>query len=87
MSNNSIFKLENLYNVKDWVVVVTGAGSGIELMCAQAFANNGARVCELRSISYGAISDEIRQISWVARKRNSSKSSKLTAKTFQTVVK
>jgi len=44
MSNNSSFKIENLFNVKDWVVVVTGAGSGIGLMCAQAFANNGARV-------------------------------------------
>jgi len=44
MTNNSIFKVENLYNVKDWVAVVTGGGTGIGLMCAQAFANNGARV-------------------------------------------
>jgi len=45
-SNNPIFRVENLYNVKDWVVVVTGGGTGIGLMCAQAFANNGAHVCE-----------------------------------------
>jgi NAD(P)-dependent dehydrogenase (short-subunit alcohol dehydrogenase family) len=45
MTNNSIFKVENLFNVKNWVVVVTGGGTGIGLMCAQAFANNGARVC------------------------------------------
>jgi len=44
MTNNSIFKVENLFNVKDWVAIVTGGGTGIGLMCAQAFANNGARV-------------------------------------------
>ncbi|KAF8589023.1 NAD(P)-binding protein [Ramaria rubella] len=44
MTNNSMFKVENLFNVKGWVAVVTGEGTGIGLMCAQAFANNGARV-------------------------------------------
>jgi len=43
-SNNHIFTVDKLFNVKDWVVVVTGGGTGIGLMCAQAFANNGARV-------------------------------------------
>lgn len=44
-SNNHIFQIQNLYNVKNWVAVVTGGGTGIGLMCAQAFANNGAKVC------------------------------------------
>ncbi|KIJ54142.1 hypothetical protein M422DRAFT_42366 [Sphaerobolus stellatus SS14] len=43
-SNNNIFTVDKLFNVKNWVVVVTGGGTGIGLMCAQAFANNGARV-------------------------------------------
>ena len=40
------FKVENLFGVKDWVAVVTGGGTGIGLMAAQALANNGAKVCE-----------------------------------------
>ncbi|KAI0031033.1 hypothetical protein K488DRAFT_71713 [Vararia minispora EC-137] len=50
MTSNRNFKIENLYNVKGWVVVVTGSGtgalarSGIGLMIAQTFANNGAKV-------------------------------------------
>ncbi|KAH8107429.1 NAD-binding protein [Phellopilus nigrolimitatus] len=44
MANNTNFKLENLFNVQDWVAVVTGGGTGIGLMAAQALANNGARV-------------------------------------------
>ena len=40
------FKVESLFGVKDWVAVVTGGGTGIGLMAAQALANNGAKVCE-----------------------------------------
>jgi NAD(P)-dependent dehydrogenase (short-subunit alcohol dehydrogenase family) len=43
-TNNPSFRVDQLFNVKDWVVVVSGGGTGIGLMCAQAFANNGARV-------------------------------------------
>lgn len=42
-NNNNEFKLENLFSVKDRVVVITGGGSGIGLMAAQAFAVNGAK--------------------------------------------
>ncbi|KAI9170613.1 Gluconate 5-dehydrogenase 3 [Paramyrothecium foliicola] len=34
----------SLLNVKDWVIVVTGGGTGIGLMYSQAFAANGAKV-------------------------------------------
>lgn len=44
--NQNNFKVENLFGVKDWVAVVTGGGTGIGLMAAQALANNGAKVCE-----------------------------------------
>lgn len=43
-TNNNDFKLENLFNVKDKVVVISGGGSGIGLMATQAFAVNGAKV-------------------------------------------
>jgi NAD(P)-dependent dehydrogenase (short-subunit alcohol dehydrogenase family) len=43
-SGNTHFKTNNLFNVEDWVVLVTGGATGIGLMIAQAFANNGARV-------------------------------------------
>ncbi|KAI0446889.1 NAD(P)-binding protein [Xylaria telfairii] len=33
-----------LFNLKDWVVVVTGGGTGVGLMIAQTLAANGARV-------------------------------------------
>lgn len=42
--NNNDFKLENLFNVKDKVCVVSGGGSGIGLMATQALAVNGAKV-------------------------------------------
>ncbi|KZS95844.1 NAD(P)-binding protein [Sistotremastrum niveocremeum HHB9708] len=44
MSNNPTFALNNLFNVEGWTAVITGGGTGIGLMAAQALANNGARV-------------------------------------------
>ncbi|KAL5476376.1 hypothetical protein ACEPAI_1935 [Sanghuangporus weigelae] len=44
MANNASFKNTTLFNVEGWVAVVTGGGTGIGLMAAQALANNGARV-------------------------------------------
>ncbi|KAL5524901.1 hypothetical protein ACEPAF_8770 [Sanghuangporus sanghuang] len=44
MANNTSFKNTTLFNVEGWVAVVTGGGTGIGLMAAQALANNGARV-------------------------------------------
>ncbi|KAL4803556.1 hypothetical protein BDV18DRAFT_145021 [Aspergillus unguis] len=43
-SSNEHFKLENLFNVKGKVALVTGGGSGIGLMATQALAKNGAKV-------------------------------------------
>ncbi|KAJ5782384.1 Short chain dehydrogenase/reductase family [Penicillium paradoxum] len=42
--SNQKFKLENLFNVKDKVALITGGGSGIGLMAAQTLAVNGAKV-------------------------------------------
>lgn len=43
-TNNQDFKLEEVFNVKNKVALVTGGGSGIGLMAAQALAVNGAKV-------------------------------------------
>ena len=43
-NNNENFKLENLFNVKGKIALVTGGGSGIGLMATQALAVNGAKV-------------------------------------------
>ncbi|OGE53075.1 hypothetical protein PENARI_c008G11185 [Penicillium arizonense] len=42
--SNQNFKLENLFNVKNKVALITGGGSGIGLMATQALAVNGAKV-------------------------------------------
>ncbi|KAF8320412.1 NAD(P)-binding protein [Clavulina sp. PMI_390] len=44
MSSSTAFKVQNLYNVENWVCVVSGGGTGIGLMISQALANNGAKV-------------------------------------------
>lgn len=43
-SSSAKFASKNLFNVEGWTCVVTGGATGIGLMIAQAFANNGARV-------------------------------------------
>ena len=43
-NNNEDFKLNKLFDVSGKVALVTGAGTGIGLMAAQALAVNGAKV-------------------------------------------
>ncbi|KZS94949.1 NAD(P)-binding protein [Sistotremastrum niveocremeum HHB9708] len=40
----SDFRAESLYNVTGWTALVTGGGSGLGLIAAQALAANGAKV-------------------------------------------
>ena len=49
--NNADFQLQEVFNVKDKVAVITGGGSGIGLMATQALAVNGAKV---GFMSYGS---------------------------------
>jgi len=43
-SNNPDFQLQEVFNVKGKIAVITGGGSGIGLMATQALAVNGAKV-------------------------------------------
>ncbi|PFH62480.1 hypothetical protein XA68_13382 [Ophiocordyceps unilateralis] len=43
-TNNAEFALDKIFNVTDKVAVITGGGSGLGLMAAQALAVNGSRV-------------------------------------------
>ena len=48
MASTTSLKAEKLFNVKDYVCVVTGGGTGIGLMASQALAANGThRVSKL----------------------------------------
>jgi len=43
-TNNDELQLTKVFDVKDKIAVVTGAGTGIGLMIAQTLAVNGAKV-------------------------------------------
>lgn len=43
-ANNEDLKVTKLFDVSNFVAVVTGGGTGIGLMCTQALVTNGAKV-------------------------------------------
>ena len=54
-------KIENLFKVNNYAVIVTGGASGIGLGYAEALAENGARVTIL-DVNAGGIEDEVKRL-------------------------
>ena len=44
MADNSQLTAQNLFNIKNWICIVTGGGTGLGLMTANTLAANGAKV-------------------------------------------
>ncbi len=44
MADPNDLSIQSLFNIKNWVCVVTGGGTGLGLMTANALASNGAKV-------------------------------------------
>ena len=44
IAQNANMSLDRLFSVKNWVIVVTGGGTGLGLVTAAALVRNGARV-------------------------------------------
>ena len=55
------FRVEKLFSVKDYVCVITGGGSGIGLMAAQALAANGT-LQQLYEGDGDRIADKLNQV-------------------------